>query len=70
MSGTVHKETRRRFNIMPVTTMEEVPVLSTAERADFLASLREAEADLAAGNFMEHSAGSFRGWLMSLYRRV
>jgi len=35
--------------VVPVITMEEVPVLSERERADFVASLKQAEADVAAG---------------------
>jgi len=34
---------------IPIVTMEEVPVLSAAEREDFMAGLREAEEDIAAG---------------------
>lgn len=32
--------------VIPVTTMVEVPVLSEAERAELVASLREAEAEI------------------------
>jgi hypothetical protein len=35
--------------MVPVITMEEVPVLSDEERADLIASLKQAEADVAAG---------------------
>lgn len=34
---------------VPVVTIEEAPILSEGERQDLIASLKEAEADIAAG---------------------
>ena len=49
--------------MVPVTTMEEVPVVSEQERAELLASLKDAEADIAAGNFVEFEPGTLEPWL-------
>jgi hypothetical protein len=43
-SNPVTKGKRRRTTLVPVTTMEEIPVLSDEERARLTASLKEAEA--------------------------
>jgi hypothetical protein len=40
---------RQRTTLIPVTTMEEVPVLSAGQRAELAASLAEAERDIAEG---------------------
>ena len=37
------QDKRRRTTVVPVTTMEEIPVLSAKERADLLAVLKAAE---------------------------
>ena len=58
----------RRTTMMPVTTMEEVPVLSDAERADMLASLKAAEARIAAGHYIEYDPKSFRDRFVASYR--
>jgi hypothetical protein len=66
ISNVEHKS--RRTTLMPVTIMEEVPVLTTEERAEFITSLEEAEASIKAGDFIEHDTESFRNWLFALYR--
>ena len=38
-----------RTTLIPVTTMEEVPVLSNEQRAELVASLAEAEREIAEG---------------------
>ncbi|MCW5717172.1 MAG: hypothetical protein KIS68_04995 [Bauldia sp.] len=45
---------------MPVTTMEDIPVLNDAERADLLRALKEAEADISAGRFTEYDPATFK----------
>jgi len=55
---------------IPVTTLVEVPVLSDAERAAFVASLHEAEADIREGRATELSADEFDGWLTSRARNI
>jgi hypothetical protein len=39
----------RETIVVPVVTLEEVPVPSERERDDLVASLKQAEADVAAG---------------------
>jgi hypothetical protein len=48
--------------------MEELPVLSDTERADLLASLRDAEARIEAGEGLEYETKSFRDRLIAIYR--
>jgi hypothetical protein len=68
MSKTTIKEKRRRTTMAPVTTVEEIPVLSETERADLLASLQEAEARVEAGQAVDYDPGMFKQRLVGLYR--
>ena len=52
MKTTLEKRPNTAF--IPVTVMEEVPVLSASERDELLASLRKAEGEIATGQFVEH----------------
>ena len=54
--------------MVPVTTMEEMPVISYAERDELIASLKEAEAEIAAGNFTIYNPGTFVDEMMAVYR--
>ena len=63
MNKVTTKQAERGFTYVPVTTMEAVPELFEAERADLLASLRESVADIASGRFTEFAPGSFAPWL-------
>ncbi len=65
---TKTKEVRHRTTMVPVITMEEMPTLTAEERADFIASLEKAEAQIEAGDFIKHDPESFRAWLFSTYR--
>ena len=56
----------RRMTMMPVMTMEEVPIVSDAERAEMLASLKEAEAQIAAGEYVAHDPSTFVERLMEI----
>jgi hypothetical protein len=49
----------RRTIRAPVTTMEELEILSDAERAEMIVSLESAEARIAAGQFVEHDPDTF-----------
>jgi hypothetical protein len=50
MSNMAKTDTREPVTeVIPVTTMVEVPVLSDAERAELVASLQEAEAEIREG---------------------
>jgi hypothetical protein len=57
---------KSKTTFVPVTTMEEVPVLSGSERAEILLSLRTAEAEIAAGKFVPHDAEAFVSDMMKL----
>ena len=70
MSNTTAKATPRKTTLMPVTTMEEVPVYTKTERAEMLASLKEAEADIAAGRFIELNADEIEPWLKEKLRKA
>jgi hypothetical protein len=61
--------TRKRGTIaVPVTTMEELPELTEEERAELLASLKQAEADIEAGNFVEYDSKTFKDRMLRIYR--
>ena len=52
--------------MVPVTTMEELPLLTEEERADLLASLKEAEASVKAGQYVEHNPETFVDHLLAI----
>ena len=62
------KEHRRRTTIVPVTTMEEIPVLSDKERADFIDAMNEAQRRLQGGDAIEYDSKTFKDRLVSIYR--
>jgi hypothetical protein len=65
MTSTVNRKARRTA-MVPVTTMEEVPILSEKERADMIVSLEAAEARIAAGQYVEHDPDTFVDRLMEI----
>jgi hypothetical protein len=65
---TTTKDKRRRTTTVPVTTMEEIPVLSERERADLVASLEEAEARAKAGEGIDYDPKTFKKRLIDIYR--
>ena len=52
--------------MVPVRNAEEAPILTEEERADMIASLKAAEARIAAGQYVEHDAGTFVDRLMDV----
>ena len=54
--------------MVPVMTMEEVPVLSKAERDELIASLEKAQAEIAAGNCTTYNPDTFMDEMMAVYR--
>lgn len=62
------KQKRRRTTMVPVTTMEEIPVLGERERADLLASLEEAQAQIKAGEFTEYDPKKLKERMLRIYR--
>ncbi len=67
---TAIKHKRRRTTMVPVTTMEEIPVLADEERAELLASLKEAEAQIKAGKAIDYDRKKFKDRLVGIYRRA
>jgi len=65
MTAAADKKARRTARV-PVTTMEELPILSEEERAEMLASLKAAEARVAAGQCVEHDPDTFVDRLMKV----
>ena len=59
---------RRETMIVPVVTMEEVPVLSERERAELLGSLKQAEADVAAGKAKPFNREEFKRRFLAVCR--
>ncbi|MGD9925481.1 MAG: hypothetical protein AB7V13_29145 [Pseudorhodoplanes sp.] len=53
------KQESRATTMVPVTTMEELLVLSDEEREKLLADLRTAEAEAAAGQSVEFDPEAF-----------
>ena len=53
-------DARQRTTLIPVTTMEEVPVLSADERAELVASLVEAEREIAEGRGAPYNRDEMR----------
>jgi hypothetical protein len=68
MQPNITPKNKRRVTVAPVTTMEEVPVLTSAERAEFIDSLEIAQAQINAGDFLEYEAEAFKDWLFDAYR--
>jgi hypothetical protein len=62
-------ERRRRTTMVPVTTMEEIPVLTETERAELLKSLQEAEARAKSGRTADYDPQTFKDRLIGIYRR-
>lgn len=52
----------RKTTLVPVTSMEEVPVLSDAESAELHASLKQAQTEITSGNYTEFKKGELNDW--------
>jgi transcription elongation GreA/GreB family factor len=60
--------TRKRRGTGPVTAMAELPILDEQERAELVASIKEAEAEIKAGKGAEYDARKFKDRLVGIYR--
>ena len=58
----------RRTTMVPVTTMEELPVLDEKERAELLASLKDAEGQIKSGRYTVYEPKAFKERLVRIYR--
>lgn len=54
--------------MIPVTTMEEIPVLDDRERAELVRSLKEAEVRVKAGKAIDYDPKTFKQGLVDIYR--
>ena len=68
MSSSAAGKDRRRTTMVPVTTMEELPVLSAEDQAKLRAELEAAEARVAAGEGIDYDRIAFRQQLIDVYR--
>jgi hypothetical protein len=69
MSGkTVIKAKRRRTTMVPVTTMEELPVLSVTEQAELRRALAAAQQRIKAGEGVDYDPKAFKKRLTDIYR--
>ena len=62
------KAKRRRTTQVPVTTMEEIPILSARERTELLHSLQKAQARVRAGKGMDCDLDALKERLIDIYR--
>jgi len=46
--------------MVPVTTMEQIPVLTDREREDLILSFEEARGRIEAGDFIDYDPDAFR----------
>jgi hypothetical protein len=58
----------RPTTMVPVTTMEEIPVLSDEERAALLTKLKDAEARIEAGQVSDFDPEAFEERLVGIYQ--
>jgi len=60
MKSSTAGDPKRETMVVPVITMEEVPIPSDQERAELIASLKQAEADVAAGRAKPFNREEFK----------
>lgn len=60
----------RRTVTVPVTTLEEVPVLTSQERAALLSSLEEADARAKSGKAADLDPAAFGTRLLGIHRKA
>lgn len=68
MSDKTATKDGRRTTLVPVTTMEEIPVLSADEREELLTSLKEAEARVKAGKAVDYDRRTFKDRLIGILK--
>ena len=66
MVEAAHKP--RRTTMVPVTTMEELPILDSSEREALLRSLAKAQSDIEAGKGTDYDPKSFKERLVRILR--
>jgi hypothetical protein len=68
MADKTATRAKRPTTTVPITTMEEIPVLSDGERAQLRASLEQAEARMKSGQGIEFDPEKFEKHLIDIYR--
>lgn len=68
MASKTATRDKRRTTMVPVTTMEEIPVLSDKERTELTASLKAAETRVKAGKAIDYDPKTFKDRLVGIYR--
>jgi hypothetical protein len=64
MTKTAAKSTERKMEYVEITQAEEMPVLSEADKAEFIRSLEEAGAQIDRGEgIVFKRPGDFRKWM-------
>ncbi len=56
--------------MVPITTMEEIPLFSPNERAELIASLEEAEARMKTGQGLEYDPAALKNRLLNIHRKA
>jgi hypothetical protein len=65
---TTQAKHQRRTTMVPVTTMEELPVLDGKERGELLDTLKRSEDEVAAGKALGYEPKRFVERLLRIYR--
>ena len=68
MNSKIATKEARRTTMAPVTTMEELPVLSEAEHEDVPANPEGCLICIEAGQGIDYDRETFRDWLVGIYR--
>jgi hypothetical protein len=64
MTKPAPKSTERQMEYVEITQAEEMPVLSEEEKAELIASLKEAEAQIERGECLHFASGEeFGDWI-------
>jgi hypothetical protein len=67
---TKSEQKSHRTALVPITTMEEIPVLTAQERAEFIDTLEAAEARIEGGDFVEYDPEAFEDRLLDIERNT
>jgi hypothetical protein len=71
MSKTAAKSTERKMEYVEITQAEEMPVLSAKEKAELIASIKEAEAQIDRGECLSfESMDEFADWIDSRFKEA
>jgi len=62
------KDTQPQTVVVPVVTLEEVPVPTDREREQLLASLKQAESEVAAGKAKPFDRATFKKRFLAICR--